>query len=177
MRKRTRLKRLWFSNPPSLPLSLSLHARFLHVHGARVFRYRGWILSHLRVDLIYSSRVNVSRQSADYGERYVQGGRGDLAWLARRDRVVAVYAGYRWKNSIHEFVDRSRPRCIRVFVASAPHCARINYVDDNEPSRLDPFPPIFFLSFSLSLFFFFFNWTGFISTIYMYIYIYACVYG
>lgn len=98
------------------------------------------------VDLIYSNRV--SPQSADYGKRGGERG-GDSRDFACVDTGVEKF----------DSRIRSRPRCIRVFVASVgPHCARINYEGDDEGLVSIRSLDILFLFF----FFFSSNRTGFI---------------
>lgn len=96
MRKRTRFETAMIFRPilPLPPRSVFARSR------STVYFVIAVGYSVISVELIYSNRVNVSRQSADYGERYVRvgggGRRGErwvLAWLARRDRVESVYAG------------------------------------------------------------------------------------
>lgn len=151
MRKRTRFETAMIFRP-ILPLPPSLPLGFCTFTEHRVFRYRGWILSHLspsRVNLFQPCK-RFSSIGRLWGAVRASRRRKGSGGFSRDSRDVTVSRactrGYRWrKNSIHEFVDRSRPRCIGPCLCrlGAPHCARINYAATTQRG-LDSFPPNIF---------------------------------
>lgn len=83
MRKRTRFETAMIFRPilPLPPRSVFARSRSTVYFVIAV----GYSVISARAELIYSNRVNVSRQSADYGERYVRvgggGGGGGKRWV------------------------------------------------------------------------------------------------